>query len=85
MRGSGLKTTVRPEGQTITDADFLNTSQNTVSPEYFDTMGMRILAGRGFQDSDRGVKPARVLINQTFARQFFPGIDPVGRLLPEWH
>ena len=81
MRGSGVKTTVLPEGQTITEADSLNTSLNTVSPEYFDTMGMRILAGRGFQDSDRGVKPARVLVNQTFAQQFFPGIDPVGRLL----
>jgi predicted permease len=81
MRGSGVKTTVLPEGQTITEADSLNTSLNTVSPEYFDTMGMRILAGRGFQDSDRGAKPARVLANQTFTQQFFPGIDPVGRLL----
>jgi len=79
MRGSGVKTTVRPEGQTITPADFLNTSLNTVSPEYFDTMGMRILAGRGFQDSDRGARPARVLVNQTFANQFFPEIDPLGR------
>lgn len=81
MRGSGIKSSIRPEGQAITDADFLNTSQNTVSPEYFDAMGMHILAGRGFQDSDRGAKPARILINQTFARQFFPGIDPVGRRL----
>jgi putative ABC transport system permease protein len=81
MRGSGVKSSIRPEGQPITDADFLNTSENTVSPEYFDAMGMRILAGRGFQDSDRGAKPARVLVNQTFARQLFPGIDPVGRRL----
>jgi predicted permease len=81
MRGSGLKSSIRPEGQTITDADFLNTSINTVSPEYFDAMGMRILAGRGFQDSDRGAKPARVIVNQAFARQLFPGIDPVGRRL----
>jgi len=79
MRGSGVKTTVRREGEPITEADFLNTSLNTVSPEYFDAMGMHILAGRGFQDSDRGAKPPRVLINQTFANQFFPGIDPVGR------
>ena len=81
MRGSGVKSSIRPEGQPITGADFLNTSENTVSPEYFDAMGMRILAGRGFQDSDRGAKPARVLVNQTFARQLFPGIDPVGRRL----
>jgi predicted permease len=81
MRGSGIKSSIRPEGQPITEADFLNTSINTVSPEYFDAMGMRILAGRGFQDSDRDAKPARVLVNQAFARQLFPGIDPVGRRL----
>jgi predicted permease len=79
MRGSGLKTTVLPEGRPFTDADRLNTSLNTVSPEYFDAMGMRILAGRGFQGSDLAAKPARVLINQTFASQFFPGIDPIGK------
>jgi predicted permease len=81
MRGSGMKITVLPEGQTINQADFLDASVNTVSPEYFDAMGMRILAGRGFQDSDRGAKPAHILVNETFAHQFFPGIDPVGRRL----
>jgi len=81
MRGSGIKMSIRPEGQTVTDADFSNTSENMVSPEYFDTMGMRILAGRGFQDSDSVAKPARILINQTLAHQFFPGVDPVGRRL----
>jgi predicted permease len=81
MRGSGVKMTLLPEGQTITQTDFLNTSENTVSPEYFDAMGMRILAGRGFQDSDRGAKPAHILVNETFAHQFFPGVDPVRRRL----
>jgi predicted permease len=79
MRGSGVKMTVRPEGQPIVPSDFLNTSGNTVSPEYFETMGMRILKGRGFQESDRNVKPVRAIVNQTFARQFFAGIDPIGR------
>jgi predicted permease len=81
MRGSGLKMSVLPEGRPITEADSLNTSVNTVSPEYFDTMGIHILAGRGFQDSDRSAKPARVLINETFAQAFFPHVDPVGRRL----
>jgi predicted permease len=81
MRGSGVKMTLLPEGRPITQADFLNTSENTVSLEYFDAMGMRILAGRGFQDSDRGAKPAHILVNETFAHQFFPGVDPVGRRL----
>ncbi|HWC98853.1 MAG TPA: ABC transporter permease [Candidatus Sulfopaludibacter sp.] len=77
MRGSGVKTTVVAEGRKITPADFLNTSLNTISPEYFDTLGMRVLAGRGFQESDLGKQ--RVVVNQTFAQQFFPNVDPVGR------
>jgi putative ABC transport system permease protein len=79
MRGSGVKVTLAPEGRKITAADFANTSLNTVSAEYFDTMGMHILAGRGFQDFDRDSKPARVLVNETFAHQFFPGAEAVGR------
>jgi predicted permease len=79
MRGSGVKTTVMREGRKATPADFLNTSLNTVSPEYFDTMGMHVLAGRNFQESDSGVKPTRVVINQTFARQFFLGEGPLGQ------
>jgi predicted permease len=79
MRGSGLKMTVQREGQPIVPSDFLNTSVNTVSPEYFETMGVRVIEGRGFRETDGGAKPARVMVNQAFVRQFFPGIDPIGR------
>jgi predicted permease len=79
MRGSGLKTTIAPEAQTIRPGDFLNTSTNGVSPEYFDTLRIRILEGRALAETDRDAKPIRVVVNQTFARRFFPGIDPIGR------
>ena len=79
MRGSGFKSTVRPEGQPITPSDFLDISGNIVSPGYFDAMGMRLLEGRALLESDRGSKPARVVVNLSFARQFFPGADSVGR------
>ncbi len=79
LRGSGLKTTVTPEGRTASAADFLNTSLNTVSPEYFDTMGMRVLEGRRFLPSDMGLKPERVIVNHAFVQQFFPAADPIGR------
>ncbi len=55
MRGSGMKMTMVVTGQPITNADFLNTSTNGVSPEYFETMGMRIVEGRGFAETDRFV------------------------------
>jgi predicted permease len=46
MRGSGMKTTIVPAGQRSTPADFLSASLNTVTPDYFDTLGLRLLAGR---------------------------------------
>jgi predicted permease len=80
MRGSGVKTTVAPAGQRVDRGDFLNTSFNAVTPDYFDAMGMHIVAGRALADSDSGSrKPAPVVVNQTFARRFFPGENPLGR------
>jgi predicted permease len=98
MRGSGMKMTVGVAGQRITPADPLNTSMNSVSPEYFDTMGMRIVAGRGFTETDRPPdnfaavpavpavptdqrRPSRVIVNEAFARRFFHGENPIGKLV----
>jgi predicted permease len=80
MRGSGMKTTVVPPGQRATPADFLNSSLNAVAPGYFETVGMRILAGRDLKDADAASpKPAPVVVNQAFVRRFFPEGNPVGR------
>ncbi|HZU24260.1 MAG TPA: ABC transporter permease [Bryobacteraceae bacterium] len=80
MRGSGLKGTFGVAGAPVRRSDFLNASLNSVTPEYFKTMGMRIVNGRDFSwsDNDRQ-KPAKVVVNSAFARRFFPGRDPLGR------
>jgi predicted permease len=64
---------------------------NSISPNYFAALGVPIVSGRDFTDADsREVKhgpdaddfaPATVMINETFARKFFPGRDPIGRHL----
>src|SRR5215831_13277313 len=78
MRGSGLKTGVGLPG-TRTSRD-LNSSTNAVSPEYFETMGIRILQGRGFQPGDAGDrKPRPAIVNQAFVQRFLPGENPIGR------
>jgi hypothetical protein len=58
----------------------LNTSLNVVSPEYFDTMGMHFSAGGGLDASTMQRKPAPAVINQEFARRFFPNRDPIGQV-----
>ena len=81
MRGSGVKMTVAPMGQRPAAADFLNTSMNVITSDYFETMGMHIVDGRDFapQDWHSQTPPVRVVVNQAFAAKIFPGVAPVGR------
>ncbi|MCA1568366.1 MAG: ABC transporter permease [Acidobacteria bacterium] len=49
------------------------------SPHYFQTMGIQLLQGRVFGDQDKIDSPAVAVINETMARRFWPGEDPVGK------
>jgi predicted permease len=78
MRGTGMKTGVGLPG--TRNGRELNTSTNPVSPAYFETMGMRLVAGRGFlEDDGDDHKPRRVIVNQAFVARFFPNGNPIGR------
>jgi predicted permease len=54
-----------------------------VTPAYFDTLQIRVIEGRAFTESDGPDATPAIIINQTFARKFFHGIDPVGRYLTQ--
>jgi predicted permease len=55
--------------------------RESVSPDYFRTMGIPLLKGRLFTAGDRdGTSPA-VIINQTMATRFWPREDPIGKRL----
>ncbi len=56
-------------------------NRHLVSPKYFSTLGIPIRAGRDFDERDSARVPHVVIVNETFARQHFPGEDPVGRTL----
>jgi predicted permease len=55
---------------------------NIVGPGYFSVMGIPILRGRDFDERDtrEGAQPVLV-INETMARRFWPGEDPIGQLI----
>jgi len=50
-----------------------------VSPEYFQTLGIQLLKGRGFTAQDMPNSPPVAIIDETFARQYFPHEDPLGK------
>jgi predicted permease len=61
-----------------------------VTPHYFETLGVKILEGRAFTADDTSNRPAVVIINETMARQFWPGESAVGKRIgrpgqdPRW-
>jgi predicted permease len=58
-----------------------NARYNSVSPGYFETVGMRLVAGRSFTEADDSPSAPHVtVVNESFARRFFPG-GAVGRSL----
>jgi putative ABC transport system permease protein len=67
-----------PAGQELV-ADF-----RRISPRYLNTMGIALLRGRSLSDGDGRAAPPVILIDETLARQYFPGEDPIGRRMRIW-
>lgn len=69
---------ILPEGATG-DARRLGASFTATLPGYFGTMGIPLVAGRDFDANDQPGSALVVIVNQTLARQFWPGLDPIGK------
>ncbi|HEY6122872.1 MAG TPA: ABC transporter permease [Pyrinomonadaceae bacterium] len=54
-------------------------NQRGVSSDYFATLQANLLRGRTFTDAEDMTKPQVVVINQTLAKKYFPGKDPIGQ------
>ena len=57
----------------------LVSTMDTVDEGYFDTMGIPILRGRGFRTSDSSEAPRVAVVNEQFAKHYWPGADAVGK------
>lgn len=51
---------------------------NVAGPQFFRTLGVPILAGRDFRDSDTAATPMVGIVNEEFARRFLHGVNPLG-------
>jgi putative ABC transport system permease protein len=75
--GSSVGTQLRIDGH---DAPVrVDYDSNDVGPDYFKTMGIRLVQGREFTDADRRGAARAVIINEEFARRYFPALNPIGR------
>jgi len=54
-------------------------NQRDVSTTYFKTLQAKLLRGRYFNETDDTSRPGVVIINQTLAKKYFPGEDPIGK------
>lgn len=51
----------------------------SISNDYFNTLGVRLLRGRAFNNGDLPDRPKVIIVNDTMARHFFPNENPVGK------
>jgi putative ABC transport system permease protein len=75
--GAGLELTI--DGRTDPSTRRPVVTMVSVGARYFDTVGIRILRGRGFSASDETPGRGGVIVNQRFAEMYFKGEDPLGR------
>ncbi|HEV7874277.1 MAG TPA: ABC transporter permease [Enterovirga sp.] len=69
------------EGQSKPKEERQEVDRVGVAPGYFATLGIPILRGRAFGEQDAPGTPRVVIVNETGARRFWPGQDPIGRRL----
>jgi predicted permease len=82
MRGVGERIGFRVPGRVVPPGEDPPTSMAIhVSDSYFSTIGARVVDGREFLARDRAGTPLVFVVNEAFARQFFPGQRAVGQRL----
>jgi putative ABC transport system permease protein len=70
------------EGQALRDLSNKPQADNRLTtPGYFSTMGVTLLHGRDFTNSDRTGSELVAIVNSTLARRYFGGDDPTGKIL----
>jgi len=67
------------DGYAPSQSEPVGTRMDHVGPNYFSTVGIPILTGRGIGPQDTATSSRVAVINQAFARRYFPNANPLGR------
>ena len=76
---SGNQFGVYIEGQPNGPHDRIMADSLRITPDYFSTMGIRVLEGRVFNDFDTDKSKAVGIVDETLARRYFPGGSAIGK------
>lgn len=80
--GAGSQSTFVPSDRSGVEP--LRSDVAVVTPDYFDSFGIAVLSGRAFTDADAANGPPVVVVDERFARRFWPGGDAVGQRISGW-
>jgi putative ABC transport system permease protein len=58
--------------------DQMNLPLRSVTPDYFDALGIKVADGRGFRPSDNSEAPPVAVVNEALAKRYFPKANPIG-------
>ena len=85
LQGGSWNSSMTIAGHTAKPDERVVTHNNPMSPGYFDAMGMKIVAGRDFDERDEvltpvapGTNPTVVIVNQTFVTRYLGNRHPIG-------
>jgi hypothetical protein len=67
------------EGHQAKDGEDMQAFMNSISPGYWETLGVRIIEGRDFDHRDEGDRFSVAIVNRKFATHFFGNKSPIGR------
>lgn len=81
LSGEQLETTFLPQGEALDASRNQTTPYNAVGVDFFNTLGIPMLAGRPFNEHDTGASPKVAVINQRLAATRFPHENPIGKLV----
>jgi macrolide transport system ATP-binding/permease protein len=78
LSGNGNTDWIRFEGRPY-DGTHNEVNTRDVSVNYLETLQARLIRGRFFNESDDASKPLVIVINQSLAKKYYPGEDPIGK------
>jgi len=79
LSGDRISISFQIDGRPVSPKDEPSADMFVADSNYFRTMGIPILKGRDFEDRDEHKSAPVIIVTDSFAREYFPGEDPIGK------